>query len=291
MQLQNAIETYLNWKTSYTTKAAIPYRTHLYRFFDYISKQTVEAVVLEDITRFQLWLKKKYAMANVAYAMIILKNFFEFQKRQGTICLDPYFIRIPKFVPNSHKALSLEEFIVMDKMLGDEEFWEIEKKLVHNLLWETGVRVSELCDLNISDLDSNRMSAQVKTKKNNKLRWIFWTPKTHALLLRYLGIRICLNQYPALFIASHGSVRDRVTCRTIQRWVKEIGERAKLQRIISPHCYRHGKAHQMLSINPGCVKDIQQILGHSEDNPRASFSYLRLSSDEMEVRARMYLTN
>ncbi|MCK4592156.1 tyrosine-type recombinase/integrase [Candidatus Parcubacteria bacterium] len=67
-------------------------------------------------------------------------------------------------------------------------------------------------------------------------------------------------------------------------FVREAG----IERKISPHSFRHAKAHNILD-KSGTVKDIQFILGHSENNPISAFSYLRLNSKEAEKRAKMFL--
>lgn len=287
MYLEKEIGDYLNWKAGYTKKAAVNYALHLRRFADYTKKDLCD-IDLVDVINFQLYMKKRYALANVAYSMIIIKNFFTFYRKQGTACLDPYFIKIPKFIPHSHFAITEEEHSKILSVFRDDEFFNIQKKVIFSLLHDTGIRVSELCDLNVSDLTSANARAIIVTKKNNKQRWIFWTQETHNLLLGYLGTRICLNQDPALFFASSNNRRRRITTRTVQRWMKEACLLSEITRKLSPHGYRHGKAHTILDKN-GTVKDIQFILGHSDTNPISAFSYLRLNASESEKRALMFL--
>lgn len=285
--MDKEIKDYLNWKASYTKKASKNYALHLYRFNDFIKKDLCD-ISLFDVVNFQLYLKGKYSVANVAYSMAIIKNFFVFYKKQGIQCLDPYFIKIPKFTPHSHSAITLDEYESILSILGDDEFFNVQKKVIFRLLWETGMRVSELCDLNISDVDYKNNCALIVTKKNNKQRWIFWRSETSDLLIKYLGVRICLNQTPALFIASSKNRRDRITIRTIQRWTKESCFEAGITRKLSPHSFRHAKAHRILD-KSGTVKDIQFILGHSENNPISAFSYLRLNPTESKKRTSMFL--
>lgn len=285
--LENEIKDYLNWKASYTKKASKTYALHLRRF-DNFTKKELKDINLFDVVEFQLYLKSKYSLANVAYSMAIIKNFFIFYKKQGIDCLDPFFIKPPKFTPHSHSAVTFQEYTSMLDSFRDDEFWDLQKKLVFRLLWETGMRVSELCDMNISDLTTNESKALIVTKKNNKQRWIFWSKETHTMLIKYLGTRLCLNQNPPLFIASSHNRRHRITTRTIQRWTKEACLKSNIKRKISPHSFRHAKAHRILEKH-GTVKDIQFILGHSENNPISAFSYLRLNSNESERRTIMFL--
>lgn len=288
MAIQKEIDKYLDWKSSYTNKAPATYRLHLKRFDEFINKE-LENITLENVILFQLHLKERYSLANVAYSITIIKNFFEFWRRQGIRCVDSSLIKIPRFIPNSHAPIYYDEFVDIDNSIPDDGFDNTERKVVIRLLWETGMRVSELCDMNVSDIETRRPAAMIVTKKNNQMRWVFWSAQTHELLIKYLGVRICMNSREELFIAPHmGEKRRRITTRTIQRWIKESVRNAGINKNITPHSFRHGKAHRILDLG-GTVKDVQMILGHSENNPKASFSYLRLSIGEAEERAKMFI--
>lgn len=284
--LEFEIQKFLDWKSTYASRAALNYRLYLERFDQIIGKKLCD-ISLDDVVRYERELRKKYSLGNSAYAIIVIKNFLDFYKRQDHKVIDPYLIRVPRYVPNSYKPVDVQEFLKMDRVLNDaDNIVDLQKRLVLRLLWDTGCRVSELCDMNVSDIDPKRKSAIIKTKKNNLLRWIFWSDETHALLLTYLMLKP--DYRPALFMAKTKNASDRITPRTIQRWISEVGESAGIVKKISPHSFRHGKAHRILQLG-GNVKDVQQILGHSENNPRAAFSYLRLNPTEIEFRARQYL--
>jgi site-specific recombinase XerD len=285
--MHDDIRKYLEWKSTHTQKAPLSYRLHLNRLAEFTKKPT-DDVGMEDLIGFFHSLKNKYSMAHVAYAMTIIKNFFEYHRKQGRPCIDPYLIRIPKFTPHSHTPLTEEDFNAMDSKLSEYDFRELTKKIAIRLLWDTGMRVSELCDLKLSDIEEKKMAAQIVTKKNRQLRWVFWTRETHRLLMKYIEMRLVVDDKPELLIAQ--TIQEsRLTPRSIQRWVKQLTKQSNINKKISPHSFRHGKAHRMLEIKADCVKDIQVILGHSEQNPRAAFSYLRLSKSESERRAKIYL--
>lgn len=286
--LQKEIQQYLDWKASYTTKAAVSYKLHLARFSDFMGDRTLESIGVEDVVRFLNNLKGKFSSANVAYTAIVLKNFFDYFLRQKRPVIDPWLIKVPKYDKTPHPTLTSEDFDAMLAMTGEGEFWELQKKLMLKMLWDTGMRISELASLDISKIDSRTRMSQVLTRKNRQLRWIMWSEKTHELLLNYLGVRICLNQYPPLFIAREmGNPRRlRITTRTLQRWVKEIAKKAGVKAKITPHSFRHAKAHQILN-KGGNPKHVAMVLGHSETNPMAAYSYLRLNTREFtEVAAR-----
>ena len=282
------IEKYLQWKATHTEKACVSYRAHLLKLADLVRKD-LEDITVDDIVAFQQRLKGKFAISHVSYITTVIKNFFEFWLRQGIKCVDPYLIRVPRFSTNSHAAVTGEEFAAIDASLPENNFDDLQKKVIVNILWDTGMRVSEVCDLDVANIDSQSRKTMVRTKKNRKINWVMWSEDTHKLLLKYLGIRICLNQRPALFAAmNRHNHRDRITPRTVQRWVKEVALRVGIKKKISPHSFRHGKAHDMMNRGAN-VKDIQAVLRHSEDNPKASFNYMRLSEPEFERIAQKHL--
>lgn len=282
------IQKYIEWKATYAPRAAVNYRVPLTRFKEFIRKDFPRATI-DDVVRFQNLMQDRYSASRAAYSVIVLKNFFKFWEHNGKRMIDPYLLRVPRMEHHSHAAVSPEEFKRMEATISVDDFYGIEKLLILRLLWETGMRVSELSDLNLSNVDSEKRKAFIPTKKTKRPRWIMWSEKTHWLMCRYLGVRICLNQQPALFIAGdRGGRRDRISVRTIQRWVKEIAADANIVKKVSPHSFRHAKAHRILDLG-GNPKHISAILGHSENNPMAAFSYLRLNETEFEKIAEQFL--
>lgn len=282
------IQKYIEWKATYAPRAAVNYKVPLLRFQEFCKKD-FRHITLDDIIRFQNLTQDRYSATSAAFAIIVLKNFFTFWLHQGEKVVDPYLIRVPRFERRSHAAISEEEFKRMELVIDDNEFYGLERRVMLRLLWETGVRVSELCNLNLSNVDVQRRKAFISTKKTKKPRWIMWSRLTHELLIKYLGIRICLNMKPALFIASEGQgSRDRISVRTVQRWIKIMAKDAGVIKKVSPHCFRHGRAHHILH-KGGNPKEIQAILGHSENNPASAFAYLRLNETEFEKVAEKFL--
>lgn len=285
MELRDAIQKYLEWKSTHTSKAPVIYRIHLERFRKLIKKR-VGKITLDNVIHFYQVQKIKYSYANVRYSMTILKNFFKFCNAQRLSDLDPYLIRIPKNIPKPRIVATVGDVAKMCALCSELEFHSLRNRLIIEMLWSTGMRVSELCDLNISDIDTLKTFTTIQTKKNKSFGWIMWSTEAQRLLIKYIGVRICLNQKPPLFIDLRG--RGRLTPRSVERIVKAIAMEAGLTKKITPHSFRHGKAHHMLSQGAG-VKDIQVVLRHSEDNPQASWHYIRLDKREFVKVAERWL--
>lgn len=287
--MERRIDEFIGWKSTYAKVAPLTYRLHLKRFASFLKNKPIEKVELEDVVSFEYHLRKSYSLANVAYSMLVIKNFFQFLLRRGIKTVDPWFIRVPRHDPNPHPTLDRYEFERMLSIPDETKFFGLQVKLILRLLWDTGMRLGELVSLNIDAIDSKIKMASIVTEKNRQLRWIMWSDETHQLLLKYLGTRICLNQQPALFIASDtGGRRNRISPRTVERWISQVVKTSGINKRITAHSFRHGKAHEILRMGGG-VKEIQSILGHSENNPRSAFSYLHLDRREFVEIASRYL--
>jgi integrase/recombinase XerD len=159
------------------------------------------------------------------------------------------------------------------------------------MLWDTGVRVSELCDMDVSQIDEEKHSAIIQTKKTSKKRIIVWSEATHKLLLKYLTIRLELHKYnqaTALFIGwkKDNGWTSRLTSRSVERRIKWYVDRAGIKEKITPHSFRHGWAHQRRDQNAP-LAFIQRGLGHS--NPASTFVYEQYNDVEFERNANTYL--
>jgi site-specific recombinase XerD len=277
----------LEWKSTFTAKAFLEYKIHLDRFFE-VANKPISQIGIHDIARFQYALRNKFKLSDcsISHSMIVIKNFLKFLVTQGYKVMNPALIRVNKnFVVNSYNPVTPAEFRKMDSVLSEKSLIDLEKKCAINLLWNTGIRVSELCDLNVSQVNETPQ-ALIKNKKNRESRWIFWTPKTHRLLQMYIQLKQAIHPSDSLFCGSSPNSVDRVTSKTIQRWVQETCEKAGIKKKISPHSFRHGKAHVIKSKN-GDIFDIAKILGHS--NVQSSAHYLKLGPREMKKRAKKFL--
>jgi site-specific recombinase XerD len=291
MKLEKAIEVYLHWKETHTTVASNRYKVRLKHFKDYfVEEKSIESISGDDIVSFHNHLKSSgYSLTTVAYSGRILKNFFEFWKGRNISSLNPKEIISTKFISKERYVVTKEDFEDLCDTLDERYVDDLMKKLILHLLWDTGMRVSELVDLNLSDLlPTNKLglrSARIRSRKTMRYNLVMWGKETNRLLNEYLAVRLDnTTESKALFI--HLSKKDpkRITTRAVQRWVKEIADMAMIDKHISPHSFRHGKAHHMLD-NGANIRDVQAILRHM--NPQSSFHYMTLNETKfMEIAAR-----
>lgn len=285
------IREYLEWKGTYAHRASINYKIWLERFVNVCGNKNIEAYAVSDIVKFRAWLETRYSSYTIQFATIVLKNFFQFYKQQNYTCLSPSLIKLPRAFAKSHRAITLAEFEKIISIIPSNEFLFLRDLILVRMLWDTGMRVSELCDLEITNIDENKTSSVISTKKTGEKRIVVWSRETHEYLMKYMSIRLELhntNKATALFVGWHknNGWSSRLTTRTVERRIRFYVNKAGIKEKITPHSFRHGWAHKRRDDNAP-LAFIQRGLGHK--NPVSTFIYEQYNDVEFERNARTYL--
>lgn len=290
MNIEKAIQIYLDWKQTHTNVAFIRYKVRLDQFSDFMNTTTLlKNISGDDIVAFHRYMERSYSPTTISYSARILKNFFWFWHGRGKTNLNPKEIIPIKFISADKDIVTREDFEDMNTVLDHRYGDDLIKKLVLNLLWDTGMRISELLDIELSDIGqqgSNGLrSAKVRSRKTMRYNLVVWGSQTNELLNTYLGIRLCMEiDSNALFI--NPKTKKTYTPRSVQRWIKDISELAMLDKKITPHSFRHGKANDILE-QGGTVRDVSAVLRHIR--PESSFHYLQLSNSRYLETAGKFL--
>ncbi len=290
--MQNEITEYLAWKGTYAPRASINYRIWLMRFVEMCGEKSLEEYTIADYIHYHKQLERKYSPYCLQYSGIVIKNFFQYFQHQGRKAgLDPWLIKLPRIKANSHRAVTESEFEKIISQIPENEFHLLRNLVMIRLLWDTGVRVSELCELPVSAVSESTAGATITTKKTGNIRMIFWSEETHRLLIKYLGIRGRLPQATSgafLFVgqAKRQGWSLRITPYSLQRYVKAYARKAGIKEKVTPHSFRHGWAHKRRDqLAP--LAFIQRGLGHSD--PASTFVYEQYSDNDFASQARRYL--
>ncbi len=234
-------------------------------------------------------MESTYSKTTIAYSARILKNFFWFWHGRGMTNLNPKEIIPIRFISADKEIVTKEDFEDLNDVLDVKYLDDLQKKLVINLLWDTGMRVSELLELKLADISSQGIqglrTAKIRSRKTMRYNLVVWGSDTNDVLNRYLGIRLCMEQ-GSEYLLLNKKTGKRFTPRTIQRWIKDVLDLAGIDKEITPHSFRHGKANEILE-QGGNVRDVSAILRHI--NPQSSFHYLQLSQKRYLETAGKYL--
>ncbi len=229
---------------------------------------------------------------------IAFHKFFEFSHLMGWKTLDPELIpishmqhKIPKVITeeNYQKVLSAIPEEPNERMKwGRYDIQSVRNRAIINLLWDTGARNSEICSLNISDLQLSEHKAVIHTEKSRgrrPFREIFWTESTNDDIIRWLAARKKLtikdNDSDALFISvasQHFGYRlnKRGVAWLLQKYSHMVGLPTQ-----NAHSFRHHMGRDIIN-KGGTNSDVMNILGHS--SMQSSMIYTMLENKELAER-------
>lgn len=248
------------------------YDRYLTRFLLFSKAKDPADITSEMVREFRLWLnrqpKLKFRGADTLgkrtqnYYLIALRAFLKYLAYRGVTSLSPERIELAKTGDRDLDLISTDE---LNRLLGAPKASEsngLRDKAILELLFSTGLRVSELCGLNVDDVDLSRSEFSVRGK-GGKVRLVFISPGARSAIKDYLNNRKGLNE--ALFsntseITKLGS--ERLTPRSVQRIVKKMAAKAGITKKVTPHVLRHSFATDLLQ-NGADIRSVQALLGHA----------------------------
>ena len=232
-------------------------------------KSSVRAYVAQAFPRS----RSKATLARKIYAV---RSFYGFQVRSGTMAQNPFDgIRTPKQDKRVPRILTENEMQVFLDALPENDFLRLRNKAIFELLYATGLRVSELTGLRRDDilLPDRLLRVMGKGKKE---RIVPFHEPAAGLLARYFQSLRC--EFPAcgnlVFVNSRGGP---LTARSVERILRQVyRELAGGQRRVHPHLLRHSFATHLLQRGAN-LRAIQELLGHSSLATTEKYTNLDLS--------------
>jgi integrase/recombinase XerC len=209
--------------------------------------------------------KKK---TSIARKLAALRTFFQFLMREGVVELNPAKLvstpRLEKKLPNHLSVEDAVRFIETPDVATDLGKRD---RAILEMLYGTGVRVSELVKMNLHDIDFRNRMVKVRGKRRKERIVPFGEPALHALMRYLTEVRPAfLNNAPvaerdaeAVFLNYQGT---RITTRSVGRMVDKYIMQCAGIHDISPHALRHSFATHLLDSGAD-LRDIQELLGHA----------------------------
>ncbi len=240
------------------------YRSCLTNFARWLKGKKITLEVI-DYYRFYLVSTGMQKQTQKNY-FIALRSFFTFLKRQGHEIIDKDLIDFPKvpeqeinFLTSSQVEDMLEK-VVMVKKNKRKRFIRARDRAILELLFSTGLRVSELCNLDRKNVDLKTGEFTI-IGKGGRSRLIFLSQRATYWLKRYL--KLCKNRYTPLFVyRTNGKFRGRrMQTQAIENIVHKYALKAKIPMRVTAHLLRHAFACDLLR-NGANLRLIQELLGH-----------------------------
>ncbi|MEX0769902.1 MAG: tyrosine recombinase XerC [Balneolaceae bacterium] len=283
---------YLEIERNSSSHTLVSYKKDLTQFLDYCA-ETVgcepEEVSLESIERLtiRLWLgelsESGYARSSIARKVASIRSFFKYCFKRGYIEKNPaHLLIVPKKEQRLPKTVQPEEIRQMMDLADGDAPGVIQDRAILELFYSTGIRLSELVQLNISDVNLKLKQVLVQGKGNKQRIAPIGGPALKALE-RHLetreklyGKRTDSDARKALFIAGSG---HRIYPRIVQKKVKKYLTLASEVTQKSPHVLRHSFATHMLDAGAD-IRIIKEFLGHT--NLSATQIYTHTSVERLK---------
>ncbi|MBP7820763.1 tyrosine-type recombinase/integrase [Candidatus Saccharibacteria bacterium] len=276
MKLDQAVDEYLDYlaiERGRSKRTIINYRHYLTRLSDYAGDINVSDITPELIRKWRLWLHElgsdrsdELSKATQNYHLIALRNLLKYCHKRNIPALAPDQIELAKTSKKQVTFLNREEIESLFKQPNVLEIGGLRDRAILELLFSSGLRVSELTNLDIAHINLERREFMVRGK-GQKDRPIFVSQQAADWLKLYLEKRT--DNLPALFISYGGRAianttgnYRRLTPRSIQRMVAHYSLQAGITRHVSPHVLRHSFATDLL-MNGADIRSVQAMLGHS----------------------------
>jgi len=232
---------------------------------------TIDDVTTESVRKFRLFLSRQLGikgemkLVTQGYYIISIRSFLKWLIKNDMKVLQPEKLDVPKIRDHSLKFLDgqqIERLLSQPLNSGKSGFRD---RVILELLFSTGLRVSELVSLNREQINLNTREFGV-IGKGGRARIVFISNQAAGWMDKYLKSR--LDKHKPLFIRNLRpneivleEDKVRLTARSIQRLVKKYVRQANLPVAATPHTIRHSMATDLL-LNGADIRSVQEILGH-----------------------------
>lgn len=245
------------------------------RDFQKICKKELKDIKVEDLRKYLKYLyDKKYSNSTVSRKISSLKSFFKYLYNENIIKNNPMdLIGSPKKEKKLPNYLNYED---LDKLLNTPDLNTpdgIKDALILELLYSTGIRVSELCNIKINDVNFNDKKILI-LGKGNKERYTYFGSKCEKLIKSHIECNH-KNTTNYLLQNKHG---NKLNERMVRTYINNNLKKSQISTLVTPHTLRHTYATHML--NEGAdLKSVGDLLGH--ENLSTTQIYTHVSNERL----------
>lgn len=254
-------------------KTAENYKLYIERFVQFTDDITVDKITSEVVRKYRLWLNRYkndngegLSTLTQSYHLIALRGFLGYLSKRDIQSLSPEKIELPKINRKQVTFLHYDEITRLLEVIPLDSEVGLRDRAIVELLFSSGLRISELVALNRDHINTKRREFMVRGK-GQKDRPVFISETTAEHIQEYLKTRF--DNLPPLFLSySRNSTASttgdyrRLTPRSIQRMVTRYARLAGITKHVSPHTMRHSFATDLL-MNGADLRSVQSMLGHS----------------------------
>lgn len=283
-QLQREFLEYLEIEKGSAHRTIENYQHYLARFFEFAKNQNVKKVneITSDLIReFRLWLNRQPASTKAKsgkpvlvetlskktqnYYLIALRVFLKYLGKRGIKSISADQIELAKIPERAIDLITPTELSHLLEAPNGSDLKSLRDKAILELLFSTGLRVSELCSLS-RDIGTQHEELSIRGK-GGKVRVVFISEEARTALKKYLNARKDMEE--GLFVQIESEIKNdkkkevkHLTKRSVERIVKYYAIKAGISKKVTPHVIRHCFATDLLS-NGADIRSVQMMLGHA----------------------------
>ena len=264
-------EEYLKYELNYSENTIKQYLMNLDKYLRFlnINKISYQNITKDDVMKFLKKLdEENLSKRSIANILSALRTFYNFLLDEKIITSNLFKqIHNPKLEKKLPNFLSYEQTRQILDSINTETELDYRNKLIIEMFYATGIRVSELVNIKISDINKNDKSIII-LGKGKKERIVYFGDYAKIALENYLNIRSINSEY--LFLNKDG---NKISIRGVEKIVDKLTSMAAIKNNVTPHTFRHTFATDLLN-NGADIKSVQELLGHSSLNTTEIYTHI-----------------
>jgi site-specific recombinase XerD len=263
---------YMEVEKGRSLKTIENYSLYLNRFYEFAGDIKVGKIDLDLVSKWRKWLNRykgedgrEISKTTQNYHLIALRSFLKYLARRDVKALAPEKIELASAKRPQVSFLDADEVVALFDACDTSNIIGLRDRAILELLFSTGLRVSELVKLNVDSINLDKGEFSIRGK-GQKDRPVYVSDSAKDAIHNYLKER--KDNYEALFIQASKRKNEedvtisRLTPRTIQRIVERYRTKAGITKHVTPHTLRHSFATDLLG-NGADLRSVQSLLGHA----------------------------
>ncbi len=266
---------YLEVEKNYSAHTILNYKLDLQEFAKFTGDLSVDKIEYTNLRRFLAKMREEQLKPrSVARKLSSLRSFFRYLQREKIVAKNPAALLVtPKLDKPLPHFLSEEEALKLIEAPKSDKLSDARDKAIFEVLYSTGMRVSELVGLDVDDVDFISNIARVMGK-GKKERIVPIGDTALEVLKKYLDTRV--YQSSAMFLNKSGG---RLTDRSVRNIINKFILKEAMRQHVTPHMFRHSFATHLL--NRGAdLRSVQELLGHV--NLSTTQIYTHLTTEKLK---------
>ncbi len=274
-----AFAAWLATEKNYSPHTVSAYSSDLAAFFTFCRQSGGDAGTASCVRAFAASLYGRNSARSMARKLSALRSFFRYLQKNGLFTGDPLTgLSGPRLERRLPGFLTVDEVFALLEAPGPEDSSFRRDRAIMEMLYATGMRVSELTGSNLPDYDLAAEMVLVRGKGNKERLAPFGSAAKEALL-HYLPERAQIlagtagTAAEALFVGSRGT---RLSSRSVERLLVRYGRKAGIAATVTPHALRHSFATHLLEMGAD-LRTVQELLGHASLSTTQQYTHVDLA--------------